>query len=365
MRNAIQDLFIRIVRAELTGGDCSSFTPNDEVVCLATKHQLAHLIFHAYSKAGEKKYNAALYRNIWMTEQQKAAFNAIRNSFKDYKIPYIPLKGIVIRSLYPEDWMRNSCDIDILVKRENLPVAEDVLLGLGYTKQGKTAHDVSYCAGKVRVELHFALIEEYRYPKVSAVLEKVWQYADQVSEYEFAMRDEILYFYHIAHMMKHFENGGCGVRPFLDLWLLNHKKEFDYQRRVALLQQGGLVKFAHYMEMLSDAWFSNHEASDIEEIETFVFEGEAYGTVENRVDIKQQKRGGTNAYLRSRLFVPYSKLKEQHPVLQKRKFLLPFFEIARWFNVLHRKERYINELKRSVSAGEKKSINEILNKLGL
>ena len=39
------------------------------------------------------------------------------------------------------------------------------------------------------------------------------------------MLDELFYFYHIAHMVKHFENGGCGIRPVV-LSLLKENFEF-------------------------------------------------------------------------------------------------------------------------------------------
>lgn len=365
MRNAIQDSFIEIVRAELTGGDCSSFCPNEEVVDLALKHQLTHLVFHAYSKAGEKKYKPFLYRSIWMTEHQKQVLDTIRKAFNREKIPYIPLKGAVLRSLYPEEWMRNSCDIDILVQRADLKRAEEALVVLGYQKSGRTAHDISFVAGKVRVELHFTLIEDYRYPHVSAVLEQVWEYAEPACEFEYAMKDEMLYFYHISHMMKHLENGGCGVRTFADLWLLNNRKSYNVQERRKLLGKGELLTFASEVEKLSNVWFSDSDSTGTEDLEQFIFSGGVYGTVGNRVAIKKKKRGGGGAYLFSRLFVPYSRLKEQYPILQTKPFLLPFFEVVRWANMVRRKERYIREFKESVAPRQDNAVDEMLKRLGL
>ena len=44
---------------------------------------------------------------------QKTSFK-----IKKVQIPFLPLKGSVIRQYYPEPWMRTSCDIDILVDFE-------------------------------------------------------------------------------------------------------------------------------------------------------------------------------------------------------------------------------------------------------
>ena len=42
-------------------------------------------------------------------------YNSICSALNRESIAYIPLKGSVIKDLYPESWMRTSCDIDILV----------------------------------------------------------------------------------------------------------------------------------------------------------------------------------------------------------------------------------------------------------
>ncbi|MFX7845188.1 nucleotidyltransferase family protein, partial [Acinetobacter baumannii] len=74
------------------------------------------------------------------------------------------------------------------------------------------------------IELHFNLIEDHRIKGASAILNRVWDAAVPCGgwTYQYEMPDELFYFYHIAHMAKHVENGGCGIRPFLDIWVLMH-----------------------------------------------------------------------------------------------------------------------------------------------
>lgn len=36
------------------------------------------------------------------------------------------------------------------------------------------------------------------------------------------MSDADFYAFHLEHMKQHFTTGGCGIRFFLDLWILNH-----------------------------------------------------------------------------------------------------------------------------------------------
>ena len=74
------------------------------------------------------------------------------------------------------------------------------------------------------------------------VLKNVWQSAflQKKKEHCYEMTDEMFYFYHIAHMAKHFEEGGCGIRPFIDLWTLDNIKDVDHDKRDELLSQGNL-----------------------------------------------------------------------------------------------------------------------------
>lgn len=56
-------------------------------------------------------------------------------------------------------------------------------------------------------------------------------------------------------MAKHFENGGCGIRPFVDLCILDDLPNSDVAKRNALLEKGNLLKFANVARKLSRAWF--------------------------------------------------------------------------------------------------------------
>ena len=62
------------------------------------------------------------------------------------------------------------------------------------------------------------------------VLAQIWDTAVSAGpgSHRLLLADEMFYFYHIAHMVKHFEVGGCGIRPFLDLWIMNHRMEHWY-----------------------------------------------------------------------------------------------------------------------------------------
>ena len=352
-----------------------------EVYGLAKKHDLAHLVGDALSKLGLLRDNGvsqklkqvsmqAVYRYVRMNHEYCQLCNALEAA----KLPFIPLKGAVLRNLYPEPWMRTSCDIDVLVHEEDLEQAVTVLTTkLGYKNEGRGYHDVSlFSPGGVHVELHYTLSNEKYLPEAQNIAENVWAYVSPVRENSFQMQmsDEMYCFYHILHMANHFYGGGCGIRPFMDLWILNHKMEFDIHKRERLLQEGGLLTFARAAQVLSEVWFSAEAHTELtRNMETFVLCGGVYGNAENMAAVQQVKKGGKLQSILHKIFLPYSLLKGHYPILQKHKWLFPFCQIARWFRLLSgaRWKRSVRELKANTTVSVQKIVTteDLLKLLGL
>ena len=347
---------------------------------LSKSHDMAHVVAKGLDEAGllgesaiafkfQKQQMLAIYR----AEGLRYALEEVSSLLEAANIPFIPLKGAVIHSLYPEAWMRTSCDIDVLVHPEHLDAAVEALMASGSYRCGeKGTHDVSLMsASGVHVELHFDLLEEGRAARSVPVLETLWSHAVLADgcRATYALSDEMYYFYHVAHLAKHFEHGGCGVRPFLDLWILNHRMEENAEKRNALLEKGGLLQFAQAAERMSEVWFSGaSEDALTERFAPYVFQSGAYGTTEQRVQMGKAKSGGFR-YVWGRIFAPMSYLKKQYPILERHPWLCPFYQVKRWFSILFdgRAKRAARELKISASASrtEVDSVAALLSDLGL
>ena len=235
--------------------------------------------------------------------------------------------------------MRTSCDIDILVHENDLEKTTEYLVrDLGYIYDRKGPHDVSlYLQSQLHLELHYTLIGDGVAKSSCEVLKNVWQSAflQKKKEHRYEMTDEMFYFYHIAHMAKHFEKGGCGIRPFIDLWILDNIKDVDHDKRDELLSQGNLLRFAEVARMLSRVWFENNEHTEItKKMERYILRGGIYGTNENRIAVQQQKRGGRLKYALSKIFIPYDNIKFHYPILQKHRWLMPIMEVRRWLKLV-------------------------------
>lgn len=349
------------------------------ILQIAAKHDVSHLLALALKQNGLiTKENAGIEQHIF-----KAAFRyeGLRYEYENLcaalekaQIPFIPLKGSVLRDYYPEPWMRTSCDIDVLVHSEDISKAIAYLTEhLEYTYKGRGSHDVSlYSTGGIHIELHYDLVEEGRANNAIDISRLVWENVvlHENSLYWYEMTDAFFYFYHIAHMAKHFETGGCGVRPFIDLWILDNMENADHAGREALLVKADLLRFADTSRSLSKVWLEGKEPDELSmQMQAFLLQGGVYGTKENRILLQQQKKGGRLKYALSKIFIPYDVIKFHYPILQKYRLLTPFMQVRRWFKLAfcgHAK-RTLRELTYNacVSKSQAEEMKFFLNEIGL
>lgn len=314
---------------------------------LAVSHDIENIIADVLLKEKILKdgkiadiYRNSLLMSVFRYQQLNYEYIRVCNLFEENKIEYIPLKGSVMRKYYPEPWLRTSCDIDILVKEDDLEHASELLINeLKYSKARLGPHDVSFHSeSDVSLELHYVLIENRAKRRWNPdYLEHVWECSSAADgrKYMMEMSDEIFYLYHIAHMAKHFEGGGCGIRSFIDLWILDNKLEYDIQKRNKLLEKSGLVLFSNAVRRLTRIWFYGESYDDLSNrIEDYILHSGVYGNIANRVAVSQNKKGGKFKYFVSRIVLPYDSLKYRYPILNKHKWLLPFCEILRWFQLV-------------------------------
>ena len=347
---------------------------------LAKLHDLAHLLAEPLDKnnlfpENQDVKNRLLHeRNmaVYRYEQIKYELDELCRVLEDAQIPHMPLKGSVIRQYYSEPWKRTSCDIDILVRVEDLERAGAVLISqLNYKFERRYSHDVSYYTESgVHVELHFNLAESNE--TFQRIFCDIWDMSKRAErkEFEYVMNNELLVSYHIVHMAGHFLYGGCGIRPFLDLWLLKTKMGYDIKEVERLLAICNLTEFGKNAFLLSEIWFSNAIHTDITyEMEEYIVGAGVYGTLENKVAINQVKRKGKLRYIFSRIFLPYLKMKRYYPKLEKYPILLPFYHIKRWCAFIFKKDkkRAFTELQynNSISEDKKTRIITLCNNLGL
>lgn len=347
------DILIRLIQTGLKGEHRNQQFPVEQlaqVFALARRHDVLPMVADALYRqkdqldtAAAEQCQSAMFSAVMRYERMQYELEKTCHLLEQAQLPFIPLKGAVLRKHYPQPWMRTSCDIDILVK--DVDRAAAVLAENGYTNKGKGSHDIIFVSpGGVSVELHFTLIETD--PKVDTVLQNVWEYAQPAEPGSAChiLRDDMFYFYHIAHMAKHFSMAGCGVRFFVDTWLLNGI-EHDRVAREKLLAEGGLLAFEENARRLADAWFGDGNTDALlEQMQGFVFQGGTLGSNNNHVRINKAKSAGKTGFLLYRIFMPYSRMRLKYPVLKKWPVLLPILWVVRWIQLLAESSKRKNAL---------------------
>ena len=388
MLQEVEKIFFELLRfevleTELSDGVKSLITPSvlPTLFMLSKRHDLAHLIGDALEKHGLLPENSKI-KERFLNEKNVAIYRLAQLSYEyervcgvleELKVKYIPLKGIVIRKLYPQNCLRTSADVDILIDKNSLKeVIKTLTEKLNYTYETTDAYNaIVVSPNGVHVELHFDLITKYDSEVSNKILSEVWEHSKQLkNSYKHLMNDDYFYYYHLAHMARHFIDGGCGVKPFIDLWLLNNKICFNKEDRNELLIKGELLQFEKACNLLSKIWLEGLEHSnETLALQNYLLKGGVFGSSDNKILINQGKKGGRFKYVTSRIFMPLEKMQHRYAVLKRHKWLYPFFVIVRCFEVLFKGDstRIKNELKTSaqITGAEQEKTQDLLNYLGL
>lgn len=363
-----------------------------EVYKLSKAHDVAHLVGDALNKSGvfenlpvdldeneraaiakvKEKFDELIFTAVYRYENINYELERLKETLEEAEIPFIPLKGSVIRKYYPEPWLRTSCDIDILVKEADADKASKILAErLQYKINEKGQHDISlFSPSNIHVELHFKLMD-IEFKQVSA-LSDIWSggHITSVSGYEYRMSNELFLLYHIYHMAKHFVHGGCGIKPFIDLWVIQNKIGYEEEKAEELLKASDLLLFYNHAMELTNVWFEGKPHNSVmQEMEDYILQGGVYGTLEQQFAMSQNKKGGKFRHLLSKIFLSYEQMKVYYPSVKKCPILFPFYQVRRWCRILFcgGRKAAMNEIKvnQNITTEEQERAKKLLEELNL
>jgi len=163
-------------------------------------------------------YNATLARNMYIY----AELNSILGAFREKEVEVILLKGAALaKTVYGDIGLRPMGDIDILVKKDDLPHAEKIITGLGYLfhSNGPEAewfrenyYHLSYIHPEknIPVEIHWHIIKKshpFRTRNIDTnIIERWWERANTVEvsgKKVLILCPEDLIFHLSLHFLKH------------------------------------------------------------------------------------------------------------------------------------------------------------------
>ena len=365
-----------VIRAAF-GMDIPSITPTaeecEELVAFGKKQSILPVIY-----AGLKKMNLpkdvlktvdfARNKDLRKFVLHNDALQKIEAALNEEQIPYITLKGSVLRNLYPAPEMRTSCDIDVLVHEEDIERAVAAIeQATDFTMRKRNYHDISMVNQAVHLELHFSIKENME--NIDKLLVHVWDCAvpDEGSRYK--LTPEFQIFHVTAHMSYHMVHGGLGIRPLLDLWLLRTKTSYDEQVVRQICSDCGILTFYEKCCELVGAWMSGKPVPDeLAILEDYSLNGGVFGNRENVLASKQREHRGFR-YFFHRVFMSRELLSTEFPELKDKPNLMPICQVKRWMRLMNpqkRKQvgREISDV-RSMNAEKIDSFDKLLVSLGL
>lgn len=140
----------------------------ESLYALAKKHKVSHFLID-WAKRGcqtEKIRNEILADfegQIMKDTNENVEFASILEKFEKENIQTLVVKGFLMKEVYPQSFMRQMCDIDLLVSGSHFRKAMQLLEELGYHKFENTEHHWVFVKEPFMVlELHRKLIHRSR-----------------------------------------------------------------------------------------------------------------------------------------------------------------------------------------------------------
>ena len=332
----------KLIRARLEkhkAEDLPNGVSVQEIIYIAHKSHMECILLSALINVDnvseeEKEFiRPLILRSMTKTSAQIQEMLRLEAKFEEAGVKNQPMKGAVLRFVYPSPELREMSDLDILISVDDMDKGINILKECGYTLKESIKHHSIYIKRPFMViEAHHAMYDKtvdkkqegYFKNFIRARLKKDHQYT-----YEFGLED--FYIYMIAHMAKHFYQTGCGIRHLVDIYvyLNRYEKEMDRVYIEKELKECGILTFALHMEKLAFSWLEGTEENTLySDMFLYMIDSGIYGKDENGIWNKLAEDDKQNIS-RSRLkrwylFPPLYYMSEYYPYLVHKPWLLPW-----------------------------------------
>lgn len=317
---------------------------------LAKRQQVYNLILPCLQEGGLlNDEEAQNWKDYYLSELQKTILvdserAAICHELDARGIRYMLVKGLEIRAYYPQSFMRQMSDNDILYDASRRDELVAVMKQHGYYigASGGISDDFykkPYCT----FEFHRQLFnpEEPFCPEFNPWLHAT-PYGNGTSRQVISREDN--YLYAIGHMYKHYYCiDGCGLRFICDAYLLAHSQdELDWAFIHAELERFGIAGFHQTVVALADAVFEDGALTqDAAALLDVMLEGGVFGTYRNRVNDEIEQYGSKTRFLLHRLFPSMAMMRAEYRVLNQKPYLLPFYYLYRLIDKYRHNRKYM------------------------
>ena len=305
----------------------------------------------------------AVRKNLLLDTERET----ILTHLEENGIWYMPLKGVILKDMYPKLGLRQMSDNDILFDGAYREHIRDYFLSLDYSIEhyNEGFHDVYHKKPIFNYEMHVELygekwvaLQDY-YKGVKNRLIK-----DGDNGYGYHFTDEDFYIYLALHAYRHFAfSESIGARHLIDVFVyLQKKPNLDFKYIEAELNKLGVWQFDCDCRELVSEIFDKVETFDIcklsdemrttlEEFMINMFNMSRTGQVDKGI-----KKKGKFGYMMSRIF-PGVKFMGNYKPIFGHWYMLPIGWVYRAFDITFTRFGKIKSEIKIVAKSKEKKIN--------
>ena len=304
---------------------------------LSKEHQSENLVYVSLERLGldvpediMRKFRQCTEKAIVREARQELELREICGAFAAEGIRHIPLKGSVMKYMYPSPDLRQNGDMDILADVRDEDKIKSIMASAGYENTSVAEKDLSFYKGKIHIELHRHLL----YPQNPRYefFERVWDTAKSVDGFTYEMTAEMMYVFLMTHLASHLAHGGAGIKLITDFYVFN--KPLDSLILNGYLRETKLDKLDSIVRRLTDYWFNMRSDADdsVKFLSEYILKNGVYGSSVTSVQMEFADKMPLLQKLKhyfKMTFRPYNTMKYLYPVLRKAPVLLPFCYVHR------------------------------------
>lgn len=374
----VEKIIISLVKSAIDGTVAN--VPEDvdwkKIFKIGKVQKLTPLIYRGVVNSGlllpeeiQDEIDKDLLSYFLLDQRQFSELSRLQNAFEANAIDYMPVKGLLLKPLYPSSDLRQMGDMDILIRLPQKDKALEIMEGLDFKPYMESSHEFIYTRKGVCVELHKCLVPPYNKDYYSYYGDgwKLAKKEENTTRYSMSDNDHFIYLF--THFAKHYRDGGINALHIVDFWVYKRAKVVDEAYIIAELEKLGLSKFYDNIMTTMNVWFNNAPATELTDFITHrMFNSGTWGTRETKLKAEGVRASKTEknvvvSRIFRLIFPSADNLQYRFPVLKKHKWLLPVMWVVRGFDVLLFKRRKIQEVADDVKLMDEEFISSYQKEL--
>lgn len=333
------------------------------------QHDVAALLYHQlyrfsdFPSALKQEWKRKAIQINALQTIRSDAFLRLYREFLNAGLKILVLKGIIVRSLYPQPENRPSNDEDLYVEKVYKQKAKEIMLQQGFqvVQESEDVTKFVNVQNGLSIELHTKLFSAYS--KAYGSYQKFFHEAFdkvQIHEIQGCTIYSLSYSQHmlflIMHFVKHFLHGGVGFRQLLDIIMYAeaYGEKIEWNAIYEVLQQEHLLKLVENLFAIGHQYLGfsfkqlvlprdfAEDQMDFEDLLTDIWDAGVFGkSSQERLHsstITLSAAEGQKS-LRNTLFPSLKSMQQRYNYLKRVPIVLPYAWCSRIFHyIFNRKE---------------------------